>query len=726
MLDWTIREEGYEEEKAATLGSRYLVGNGYMGIRGTLEEYEADKLPAINLAGIYDQSSGWREPINLPNGCFSYLRVDGETYRLPEAAPVSHGIELDYRHGIFKRHTTWHTARGNVTFKTERFASMQDVHMIGMRFQISADFHADIELVTGIDTDVWDLNGPHLEKIAMEEQQDCIAVTAKTHEARIPIAVAETVRNEFPAEMKQIAKHHKMLHRIFFITMPGEVYTTEKYISVYTGKDAKNTKEVAVEQVRRKKDKGYQAFKEEQIARWESLWAHSEVQIKGDAGAMSAVNYSLYHLHSIAPRHTQSLSIPARGLSGQTYKGAVFWDTEMFMLDFFLMTDPDTARVLMKYRIDTLQGALDKAKHYGYEGAFYAWESQEGGFDACTDYNVTDVFTGRPMRTYFKDKQVHISAAVVYGIMRYVEWTGDESLLDEDGIRTVIECAKFYYSLLLHRLTGKVYEIHDVIGPDEYHERINNNAYTNRMAKYVLEKAIEVIDLTTKEGILPADYDGEILTAKFEDAAEKLYIPRPKQDEAHRDVMEQFDGYFQLEDAALDEVRGRLLHEKEYWGGAYGVASQTQIIKQADVVTMLNLFSHEYSSTVLRANWEYYEPRTEHGSSLSAGMYAMLACKIGEPDRAYPFFLKSAMADLKEGSKEWAGLVYIGGTHPAAAGAAYMTAVEGFAGLCVENGQLVCHPHLPQSIKAMHFHVFYRGTEYEVNINGTNGTVTAL
>lgn len=726
MLDWTIREEGYEETKAATLGSRYLIGNGYMGIRGTLEEYEADKLPAINLAGIYDQSSGWREPINLPNGCFSYLRVDGETFRLPEEAPVSHGIELDYRHGIFHRHTTWHTERGNVTLKTERFASMEDVHSIGMRFEISADFHADIELVTGIDTNVWNLNGPHLEKIAMEEQQDMITVTAKTHEAGIPIAVAETVLAGYPVEMKQIVKHHKMLHRIFFITMPGETYVTEKWVSVYTGKDCKAPKEAALQSVQKNRIEGYESLCQKHIACWEELWKHSQVQIKGDMKAMEAVNYSLYHLHSIAPRHTQSLSIPARGLSGQTYKGAVFWDTEMFMLDFFLMTDPDTARVLMKYRIDTLQGALEKAKHYGYDGAFYAWESQEGGFDACTDYNVTDVFTGRPMRTYFKDKQVHISAAVVYGIMRYTEWSGDESLLDADGVRTIVECAKFYYSLLLHRLTRSAYEIHDVIGPDEYHERVNNNAYTNRMAKYVLEKAVEVITLAEKSGTLPDAYDSERLTHLFTDAAERIYIPQPQQDGERKDVVEQFDGYFQLEDVTLDEVRSRLLHEKEYWGGAYGVASQTQIIKQADVVTILNLFSQDYCSDVLRANWEYYEPRTEHGSSLSAGMYAMLACKIGEPDRAYPFFLKSAMADLKEGSKEWAGLVYIGGSHPAAAGAAYMTVVEGFAGICVENGQLVCHPHLPQSMKAMKFHVFYRGTEYEVNIEGTDGTITAL
>ena len=726
MLDWTIREEGYEEAKAATLGSRYLIGNGYIGIRGTLEEYEADKLPAINLAGIYDQSGGWREPINLPNGCFSYLRVDGEIYRLPEAAPVSHGIELDYRHGIFHRHTTWHTARGNVTLKTERFASMTDVHLIGMRFEISADFHADIELATGIDTAVWDLNGPHLENITMEDQQDMITVTAKTHEAGIPIAVAETVLASYPVEMKQTVKHHKMLHRIFFITMPGETYVTEKWVSVYTGKDCKDPSAAAQQSVQKNRLEGYRLLCEKHISYWEELWKHSQIQIKGDTKAMSAVNYSLYHLHSIAPRHSQSLSIPARGLSGQTYKGAVFWDTEMFMLDFFLMTDPDTARVLMKYRIDTLQGALDKAEHYGYDGAFYAWESQEGGFDACTDYNVTDVFTGRPMRTYFKDKQVHISAAVVYGIMRYTEWTGDESLLDTDGVRTVIECAKFYYSLLLHRLTRKDYEIHDVIGPDEYHERVNNNAYTNRMAKYVLEKAVEVIALTAGSGRLPDTYDARELTVRFTDAIDKLYIPKPQPDGEHKDIVEQFDGYFQLEDATLDEVRSRLLHEKEYWGGAYGVASQTQIIKQADVVTILNLFSQEYSSDVLRANWEYYEPRTEHGSSLSAGMYAMLACKIGEPDKAYRFFLKSAMADLEEGSKEWAGLVYIGGTHPAAAGAAYMTVVEGFAGICVENGQLTCHPHLPQSIKAMNFHVFYQGIEYAVDIEGTDGTITAI
>ena len=726
MLDWTITEEGYKEEKIPSLGNKFLIGNGYMGIRGTLEEYEAKHLPAVNLAGIYDRSGGWREPINLPNGCFSYLRVDGEIFRLPEKEPVNHSMELDYRHGIFRRKTTWHTARGNVTLQTERFASMEQVHLVGIRFRVMADFHADVELVTGIDSHVWDLNGPHLEEISMEDCCGTILVNAHTHEAHIPIAVAECVNASFPVEIKEIVKEDKIVHRVFFITKPGEVYTTDKWVTVYTGKDCECPSEEALSLVQSRKETGYEASLEAHKERWEELWKHSEVIIRGDAEAMEAVNYSLYHLHSIAPRHTDSLSIPARGLSGQTYKGAVFWDTEMFMLDFFLMTDPATAKILMKYRIDTLNGAKQKAASYGFDGAFYAWESQEGGYDACTDYNVTDVFTGRPMRTYFKDKQVHISAAVVYGIIRYVEWTGDRSLLDKDGIRTIVECAKFYYSLLLHRLTKDYYEIHDVIGPDEYHERINNNGYTNRMAKFVLEQAASVVETAMKEGTLPEEYNGQELREKFEDGAKKIFLPTPQTDPAHKNVIEQFDGYFKLEDASLKEVRGRLLHEKEYWGGAYGVATHTQIIKQADVVTWLNLFSKEYSREVLRANWEYYEPRTEHGSSLSAGMYAMLACKIGEPDRAYPFFLKSATADIKGGGKEWAGLVYIGGTHPAAAGAAYMTAIEGFGGICLEDGRLVCHPSLPDGMTGMQFHIYHLGKEYEVKIEGKEGTVTAL
>ena len=252
------------------------------------------------------------------------------------------------------------------------------------------------------------------------------------------------------------------------------------------------------------------------------------------------------------------------------------------------------------------------------------------------------------MRTFFKDKQIHISAAVAYGIMRYVNYTGNYDLLSEGGAEVIVECAKFYYDLLLKKVDGKYYELHDVIGPDEYHERVNNNAYTNRMAKYTFESAVRVITELSKlsadsKHILEQRYELNLLLSMFQDASQKLYIPQPDKDTG---VIEQFDGYKHLEDVSIEEVKSRLLHEKEYWGGAYGVATHTKVIKQADVVTMLNLFSAEYLEDILLKNWSYYEPRTEHGSSLSACMYAILACKCKMPDQAYPFFMKSAMSDI--------------------------------------------------------------------------------
>lgn len=725
-MDWRIQQDGFCEEQISKLGNRLLCGNGYLGIRGTLEEYRKEQMPAINLAGIYDQvGDGWREPLNAPNVLYTYIVVDGKRYALPESEPLEHRMALDFRHGIFSRETSWKTDRGTVTVKSERFACKDEIHRIALRFSVTADFHAEIEIYTGIDGNVWDIHGPHYDGVQSGQTHGSLWMQGITHEKGDTVDTMESVTADFPCEQHVTVDGREILHRISFVTEIGKEYCIEKTAVIFTSNDKEWDKFRAQKFLEESAEAGYHAMKESHCRKWEEKWALSEVEIDGDDGAMKSLNYSIYHLLSIAPTHADSMSIPARGLSGQTYKGAIFWDTEMFMLDFFLFTDPPVARSLMKYRVDTLGGALEKAQSYGYEGAFYAWESQEGGFDACTDYNVTDVFTGRPQRTYFRDKQYHISAAVVYGIMRYTEVTGDRSLLCDGGMKAVVECAKFYYSLLLKKVSGEFYEIHDVIGPDEYHERVNNNAYTNRMAKFTFRAAADLLKNLNQEDAavrysIEQAYPVEELIQRFEEAAERIYLPEPDE----KGIIEQFDGYAKLEDATLDEVRSRLLHEKEYWGGAYGVAAETKVIKQADVVTMLNLFSDEYETQTLKKNWEYYEPRTEHGSSLSSCMYAMLACKCGMPQEAYPFFLNSAKADLKDGGKEWAGLVYIGGTHPAAAGGAYMTAVEGFGGIDIKNGTVESAPALPDGWNKMKFHLCCRDICYaiEVSRNGTEIT----
>ncbi|NLU51257.1 MAG: glycoside hydrolase family 65 protein [Clostridiaceae bacterium] len=716
MINWKIEETGFNADKIASNGNKYLVGNGYMGIRGTLEEYEKEHLVAVNLAGIYDKvGDGWRESLNAPNGLYTVIRVDEEEYRLPNSDPLEHLVSLDYRRALFSRKTTWKTPRGKVTVESERFASLSEPHLLTMKYTIKADFHADIELRTGIDGDVWDINGPHYDNLSLIEDDGLIKVIGTTHEKGDKVCVTEGCNYNFTCEKNLTVDGKRILRHFSFITKPGISYEITKFISVYTSVDTPDFEKEAKQLVKECIEKGYAFLKDQHVKKWEEKWSVSEVVIDGDDDAMEALNYSLYHLHSIAPRHSESLSIPARGLSGQTYKGAVFWDTEMFMLDFFLYTEPRVAKTLLKYRIDTLNGAKEKARSYGYDGAFYAWESQEGGFDACSDYNVVDVFTGRPMRTYFKDKQIHISSAIVHGIMRYFELTQDKSILEEGGAETIIECAKFYYSLLLKKVNGQFYELHDVVGPDEYHERVNNNGYTNRMAKYTFDMAVKIID--SLDGFNPEAakhirdmYPVDDLKKKFSDASSHIYIPQPDKE----GVIEQFDGYKKLEDVSVETLKSRLLHEKEYWGGAYGVAAHTKVIKQADVVTWLTLFPEDFPEDILLKNWNYYEPRTEHGSSLSACMYALLACRCGMPEKAYPYFMKSATADLTGTGKQWAGLIYIGGTHPAAAGGAYMTAINGFGGVSFENGELKAKPQLPPSWNKLSFKIIHLGKLYQV------------
>ncbi|MDH6364000.1 trehalose/maltose hydrolase-like predicted phosphorylase [Enterococcus sp. PF1-24] len=473
-------------------------------------------------------------------------------------------------------------------------------------------------------------------------------MTTKTQELKKVISVSDTIYYDFTAREIIRETDKQIFRKIEFQAEAGKTYELTKVIAVVTDDDEVDPITTAVGLSHEGMTQGYQQLKCQHIAIWKKRWEIADVEIEGDEEAQLALRYSIYQLQIIAPHHSDSLSIPARGLSGQTYKGAIFWDTEMFMLPFFLHTNPEIAKNLMRYRINTLDGARAKAKEYGFRGAFYAWESQENGQDACSDYNVTDVFTKRPMRTYFRDKQIHISGAVVYGLWESYRITGDYSLLLDGGAEVILECARFFASYAYYKGEKERFEMIDVIGPDEYHERVYNNAYTNKMVAFTLETARKVCDLLATEH--PAFYNELIEELAYQNDLQeidellaKIYVPHPDETTA---LIEQFDGYFNLEDCSVADVRSRLLDPKEYWGGAYGVASDTQVIKQADVILMLYLFKDEYSQWVKQKNWEYYEPRTEHGSSLSPCIYSLLACDVDNQEWAYPYFMKTATVDL--------------------------------------------------------------------------------
>ena len=725
--EFVLTAAGFDASSAELHGSKFLLGNGYVGYRGTLDEYGKASQVAVTVAGLYDKAGdAWREPVNAPNGLYTVVSAGDQVLNALTHAPAWHQQTLDMRRAVHGRESVFHTRANEIWVKSERFVSLDDVHLMAMKYQVKAARAQTLVIRTGVDGEVWDINGPHLTELHASQVQDRIVVNARTNEGH-HLTVVEAIELELGSH-RVVADGRTVMREITIDVEPGREYTFVKLVSLFTSQDGVASPEAAaVAHNIAATQCGYRALYLRHAQAWETRWLRSDVVINGDPEAQLALRYSIYQLYLAAPVHTDRLSIPARGLSGQTYKGAIFWDTEMFMLPFFLYTNPALARNLVKYRCHTLEGAKRKAAEYGHRGAFYAWESQETGDDACTSFNVTDVFTGRPLRTYFRDKQIHISADVVYGIWQYVLITGDDSVLFEGGAEVILECARFFVSYAYYKKDKHRFELLDVTGPDEYHERVNNNAFTNTAVKHSLDTAVRVVELLERKD---APYCDALIDrlglrdelAAIRELADGLFVPAPAPGSL---VIEQFDGYERLEDVTLPELKRRILNPNEYLGGGAGLATTTKIIKQADVAVLLHVFKHDHSQEVKRANWEYYEPRTEHGSSLSACIYALVAADIGKSDWAYSYFMKTATVDLSGDYKRFVGTLYIGGTHPAANGGAWMSAVLGFGGLCSDGELLKIRPALPSKWSSIGYRVSFRGQDYKVEASHREVKVTA-
>lgn len=718
MDNWSLKNEGWNPEAAAADGNRFLCANGYMGLRGTVEEADKSLFPAVTLAGVYDQyQDRWREPVNAPHPLTVRLSMDGAALTPAGPGTVRHTTEIDYRCGIFRRDTDF----GPVRLRTERFVSMAEHHLLADRMEIEILKSGTLEIRAGIASAIWDINGPHLFDFQLKTGE-ALACRAVTGEKKIGVAAAQCAAADF-AGAETYAEDGEGVFRVWRRdAAAGERLTVCLFAAVYTSLDSADWQAAAEKVCLEAKAKGFDSCLREHAAAWEAVRARSQVTLEGDAAGALALRASQYHLNSIAPRHAGNMSIPARGLSGQTYKGAIFWDSEIFLLPMFMYTQPEIARSLLRYRIETLPGALRKAAEYGYRGAFYAWESQEGGEEGCTNFNVVDVFTHRPVRTYFRDKQIHISGDIVYALRSYYETTGDRSLLEQGGAAVILECARFYLSRANTHADRDTADYADVIGPDEYHERVTNNAFTNRIARCCIDSALALETIFRDR----AEWFAALLKERAYEEDWKLLpvlrdrIARPVKKNG---IIEQFDGYFDLEDCSLETVRSRLRDPREYWGGDHGVAGTTQIIKQADVITLMALFPRDFTDGEVDANWAYYEPRTEHGSSLSACMYALTACRTGRTEEAWELFLRTGMIDITGGGKQWAGEIYIGGTHPASNGGAWMIAVLGFAGLRMKDGEAELHPHLPRQIRRLVFPFTAKGKQLTAEVTHEGYTI---
>jgi len=728
---WEVVDESPTADRTITVGSNFLVGNGYLGYRGTRPDQLAGDFVGCVVADTYDMADGvWRELCTVPNALFATVWLDGEELHFDPAHSAE--IELSMQIGEVTSRWTARTASGRSAYMSmRRFAGLHDLHLIGQQLTVVPADDAVVDVEAGIDAKIWSLHGEHFASIAIDGRSGERTARCVTQEDHIDVVVASRVSTDGAIAHTDVHDRTRSTYR----AAAGSAVTATAWMAVTTSNDddASGTPvDRATETAARAEANGYRSELEASANRWADYWETADVVIQGDAAAQAALRFSIYHNRIATPVHSDRLPIGARGLSCQAYQGAAFWDQEMFNLPAFLHTAPEIARSILVYRWRTLDGARRKEERLGYRGAYFAWISGTTGDELCPDFFFTDVLSGRPIRNHFNVWQMHVSPDIAVSVWRYWLATGDLEFLVDHGAEVVFEVARFLHSFVRYDEVRGRYDVIRLLGPDEWHENVDNDAYTNRLVQLALRAATDVDDLLAERApIRRTELWDELGVTDHDRTAwqrvhDRVVIQEP---DPETGLIEQFDGFFELEDTSPDELRSRLQHPDEYWGWPNGVAVHTQVSKQPAVV---QLFAVDGSAPleIQRANYDYYEPRCAHGSSLSHSVHATVAARLSRYDgryldEAYDSFMRTATLDLVAAEHANVGGTFIGGIHTAANAGAWQTAVFGFGGFDVVDDGVVLDPRLPAPWDSLAFTIIHHGSRLDVRATSATTSLSA-
>lgn len=717
MDTWIVEETEFNPDLLHARETLFTIGNGYLGTRGAFEEGYPGAWPATLVNGLFDDAPIVNtELVNVPNWLNLVLMVEGERFRLDRGTVLAYRRVLDLRTGTLTRMVHWRSPGGRtVELVMERFASLADPHVLGIRYQVTAvDFAGTVELRAGIDGHVDNTGLLHLDLVESGPAgPQAIYLHARTLTTRLEVSEAAALVVSGAPATYTIRDCDVVPGVAAQVTVqPGQTVVAEKLVTIYSGRECPDVRAAAVARLRAAQAAGYAALRAAHDAAWAAEWADANVTIEGDDEADRALRYNLFQLLIAAPRHDTRLGIPAKTLSGFGYRGHAFWDTEIFVLPFFIYTRPALARNLLLYRYHTLPGARRKAQAAGYEGALYAWESAATG-DETTPRWVPGPHGEDLVRIWCGDIEQHISADVAYGVLHYWRVTGDDAFMRDYGAEIVLDTARFWGSRAEWNATRQRYEINDVIGPDEYHEHVNNNVFTNRMARWNLEMALEVLawlrrDYPARAAELVAQL--ELTPERLEhwkQVIEQLFIPQ----DPETGLLEQFDGFFQLTDALMADYEPRQKSMQVVLG--IEGANRHQVLKQPDAVMLLTLLPEAYSQETLQVNWDYYTPRTDltFGSSLGPAMQALATVRLGKVEEGYAHFMHAAVTDLQDVRGNSAD-----GIHAATAGGLWQAAILGFGGLLMGAQGYTVTPRLPAKWQRLTFSFYDHGQKVTLAI----------
>lgn len=693
----------------------FTIGNGYLSTRGAFEENYPNERRATFIHGVFDGARVVNtELVNVIDWLPLNVYLDGERFMLTRGTLESYERRLDLHNGLLSRRILWQApggARATLTF--ERFASLADPHTLYERCRVLPEFDGVIEFRAGLNGHMDNLGVTHCNWIDQGVRDTTVFLHHRTRQSGIDVAYAMQVELTQGKEDERHFWDAESMPAIVIkaVARSGEPLVLDKQVAIYTSRDvpAAEVESAAIECI--KAAPHWDPARQKNDTAWVSEWDQSDIVIDGDDQAQQAVRFNIYELLIAAPRHDPHVSIGAKTLSGFGYRGHVFWDTEIFMLPFFVFTQPEVARNLLDYRYERLEASRAKAHMNGYEGAQFAWESADTGEEVTPTWIPDVKDRSKQVRIWTGDIEIHISADIAYAVYMYWTVTGDDDWMTAKGAEIILDTAKFWGSRAEWKAEANRYEYDDVVGPDEYHEHVNNNAYTNVMAQWNLKMGLHVLDwLRSTAPARAEELIGRLQLmperlARWRDIIDKTYVPMQA-----AGVIEQFDGYDQLKYIDLETIQPRA-HSAQQILGMDGV-QHSQIIKQPDVLMLLYLLP-QYPPDGVRLNYDYYAPRTDsqYGSSLGPGILATMACEAGKKNEAYVHFWRGARADLYD-VRGNAG----DGIHGASAGGTWQAVFFGFAGVRVNEQGWSLHPCLPHDWKRLAFKFWYHGKQVNADL----------
>ncbi|MHA1719540.1 MAG: beta-phosphoglucomutase family hydrolase [Promethearchaeota archaeon] len=758
---WVLKYNNFSKEQESARESLCTVGNGYFGTRGSFEESEFNEIsyPGTYIAGIYnrvesiifDRKIQNEDFVNCPNWTFITFKIGNDKWiQLNSDSILEISRELNLKKGILFRTIKLKDKKGRITLiKSERFASMDNPHVACLRYSvIPINYSEKIIFKLGLIGDIINagvkryrsLTSKHLEPISKGAIDNSIYLITQTNQSKIKIvefASLKIYKNDFKQNIKFLNSHtpNSIFSKFSINADLGESICIEKIVSIFSSKKEKASYLLQKGRNLIENNNKFNHLKDSHIKAWEDIWKKIDIQILGNRHVQKLIRLNLYHLMITASPHNKDLDvgIPARGLHGEAYRGHIFWD-ELFILPFYDLYFPDIAKSLLMYRYRRLNSAKQYSMEYGYKGAMFPWQSASTGQEETQQLHLNPI-SGKWGKDY-SPLQRHVSIAICYNIWQYYWITEDIEFLEKYGAELFLEICLFWGSISEYNPKTNRYEIHKVIGPDEFHEKYPNsksgglkdNSYTNIMVTWVINTAFKIFKLLSpeiKDKIVKKINLSDNELMKWKDMQNKMNIIISKEG-----IISQFDGYFDLEELDWEFYQNRyknimrmdrILKSEGKSPNAFKVSKQADtlmIFYLLDIKEIADIFeqlSYNYSKDILKKNFDYYYKRTSHGSTLSSVVHSYLAELLKYEDLSYKLFLNSLESDYSDIQNGTTGE----GIHTGVMGGTILLCLFSYVGLNLRFDNIQINPRLPKTWHKLKFSFCFKKDIYYFKITST-------